>query len=854
MTHRQFFGHLRQGLRAAVPDGNAVTVKLEIGGTRPQTPSVTLPIAGPGAVEAIVPTAIRTRHPAPGTVDFRAGALPFISFHQPGLPWAFSEGAVADAVLRPFLGLICVPENGVALQDAGQIQVATITAADPALPDPAVFAHLAHIEDPDAGADTPGDRAFSRILSAQNLSPFMDYQALLVPLTEVGRAAALGQDPRAGKDAAWDGGETTLPQALPVFASWRFRTGPARGAEDILRDLRAIPPEGQPAAVPPIQTATALVPNMSSTVPRRAVFTVETIPAADDPAFVDALDPGPIGGRLPLPHYGAEHAAGTPNPPRWLREINQDAGLRVMAGHGAALVRRHQDDIIGFILDDIGALEEANAVLARAHSAMLVTKRIHKRLQDKSPDLSSWLRLAGPAAQRTGVIGGSLSSRVAGTAGAALSDPALRRSLAAGGALDRDSKADTSDLIPAMERREVLNAQPPDIATPLGRDFQHALGGGGSVQGPADERLGARKILAALAEAQPVPLRPIEGGNDAFEDLTKTLGEDRRRPDRPDRMATIDNAASLPFEIAQALDPAQSVPPRIRDRITGVDLPEPLPPRIEIPEPVWPKPLLELLFKHDPATLSPSLAHLPPDGVMALQLDAATVDAVMAGANDEVLRELRWRGIPVPFAVSPVRRMYPALSDGTPALPDSKPMVDWGNRAVGAGRSSAVGLVVLIRSALFRRFPGSIVTLVEAQWSAGSPKIREASGRVHKPVIMGDLGPDLVYLGFEPSRDAMVGDPDPANRKPGGFLVFEQTDQGISFGLNATNAQGAGGSSTWNALSWDDLQNETLTKAARPTGETRDSITWGANAASMAAILLERPVTLALHVSDLTGE
>ena len=860
MSTRRFFGYHRTGLRAIARNGGEVGLQLRLEGTANDTHRVDLKLAGPGAVEGITAQAIRTMHPRPGTTGLRAGELPFIEFHSPALPWSFSLADIVEAAISPFVGLICVPEDGLILnRDALPLPRAIITAADPPLPDPEAFALLAHVEDPQAGSAI-GSRAFSRLLSAQKLRPHHEYFALLVPLSEAGRAAGLGEAPRAGMADAWPADAASLDVALPVYAHWTFRTGPSRSAEEMLRDLRAVPPAGTPAAVPVHASTQPLVPGFTGPVERRAVLAAS--PSSNDPdsAFAAALDAGPRGARLPLPSYAAEHVDdGLASNPQWFTQLNRNAGLRVMAGHGAALARRHQDAIVGFILDDAGAIEQANAVLARAHAAMRASGRIHARLAKPGTTLSALLRMAGPAARRTRIGDESLASRLEGSIEAVLTNGSFRRRLAAGGPLDRDRTADTRNLLDPLDEAAWQVALGPDLAgaVGLGTNFATTLNRGGELHtsgrepdGPEETSVDPRKLIEDLVEGLPQRSRRVDDGAVGFAALGKGLEEFSRR----DTRAPKPNRAPISVaEIRVALDPAHTVPPRIADRITGVDLSDPLPSRIVIDEPVWPHPLLELLFAYDPATLSPSLQHLPPDGVMALQLDPAVVDAVMAGANEEVMRELRWRQIPVPHAVSPVRRMYPCPDNGTPPQPDSKPMVGWGDRPIGEGRTNSVGLVVLIRSAIFRRFPDTVVTLSEAVWSQANAPIREVNpNRQHAPMVMGSLGEDLVYLGFAPSRDEMVGDPDPQNNRPGGFLVFEQSEGGLSFGLNASAATGSGASNSWNGLSWLDLATPGITKGA--LNETRDGLAWAQSSAAMAVILMERPVTLAIHVSDLVEE
>jgi hypothetical protein len=273
-------------------------------------------------------------------------------------------------------------------------------------------------------------------------------------------------------------------------------------------------------------------------------------------------------------------------------------------------------------------------------------------------------------------------------------------------------------------------------------------------------------------------------------------------------------------------------------------------------EPVWPHPILPELFAIDPAILSPGLSELPDDGVMALSLDAAAVDAVVLGANSEVLRELRWRGIPHDPLTSPVRRVFPAPSSTGELPPDTAPLSSWSSaRALGEGRAAVVNFVVLIKSQLFRKYPETVITLVEAQWDATGSRRELDPDRTHLPKVMGRLGDAVTYVGFSQDRLEMVGDPDPAANRPGGFLVFEQPDGGLTFGLGDDVEDQAEPRhiGSWNQLAWSDLTQPEI-GAVVLNAEVDGPLDWGRDSATMAAILVERRTTVALHVSDIAGE
>ncbi|MDD9206344.1 hypothetical protein PU560_07665, partial [Georgenia sp. 10Sc9-8] len=176
------------------------------------------------------------------------------------------------------------------------------------------------------------------------------------------------------------------------------------------------------------------------------------------------------------------------------------------------------------------------------------------------------------------------------------------------------------------------------------------------------------------------------------------------------------------------------------------------------------------------------------------------------------------------------------------------------SRALGGGRLGTLGLIVLIRSQLFREYPETVITLVEAAWDPETDRRELDPDRTHLPQVMGRLGEDVTYVGFTPDRRDMVGDHDPAAGRPGGFLVFQQPDGGLTFGLNDdVDDAGPRTLDSWNALAWSDLTAPEI-RADTLQATVAGPLVWGQNSATMAAILLERPVTLALHVSDIARE
>lgn len=856
MTTGRFYGWMRRGVRALEGATDQVVLDVAVGGKDPVR--ATLPLAGPGQVENLQPGAIATVDPAPGSGDHRAGALAFATLRDPALPWLMSPRAPSAGRLMPWLALICVPEVTSTIAQGGPLPILTaqglLRDGVSALPTPNSLDLGAHVHDPDGTAQdvAPGPRAVSRVLCLQRLEAGTTYHACIVPVFEAGRLAGLGQTSVGADGFAW--APDTDQVTLPVYYHWRFSCGPGRGVEDVLRDLtpHVIAPELVAEIAVSDRFAAPVEALAGQKLPVRTLFSPLAPPdVAPNAALRPALAQTDAQGdpQLPLPSYGRDHAgvedaSGGAMPP-WFAAVNQDPGLRRLAGAGAALVRAQQDPMVGFVRSSAGAIDEANAILGRAHAAKSMNRRLTQAL-DKA-ELPALARFAGPAADRIRV--GSAQGRttlakvINDTDTGALSEAAVSR---------------------RAVRHGVSSAQ-----------VQDALGAVANQMARADDVAGAsagRDLIGAMVSATKGETLPQLSGNMRFVDLLGRLAdgglrsvdiEDRptserqvhwgdatrarsMQPGQQTGLPSLENAHSTAADVRRALHPDTSVPPRIAARLVGagVDPDAPLKTRI-VTEPVWPEPVIDQVLRMAPELLAPGLSGVPQDAIAGMRYDPAAMEAIMVGANHELMRELRWRGVPCDTAVSPVRRAFPAPTRGGTLVPDLAPLRAWQDTDLGTHSEGAgIDFVAMMRSSLIRRFPNVVITLNRAKLKDGRRVLDTARAPV-APAITGTLGEDLVYFGFPP-----VGD---LGQDAGWFLTFVQPDVGLSFGINAASGNAARSPDelpSWNALSWDDIGGDTLHEGAI-SGVPLEGLGWGRDAGEMAAILLERPVTVALHLSDL---
>ena len=210
-------------------------------------------VRGPGDIVGLIPGQVVRTDPIDGAVGVEPNYFAQIEFDRPDLPWLFTPAAAVGERLRPWLVLVVVDLDGPnpgTLSDASPLPRLQVPAgAASQLPDLAasyLWAH-AQVVTPDGqtvAAALGGDPRLSssRLLCPRHLEPYRWYLAAVVPAFDVGRLAGLGQpvtESDEGRlDPAWQpGGEAVLP----VYYSFRFRTGEEADFESLARKLEGRP-------------------------------------------------------------------------------------------------------------------------------------------------------------------------------------------------------------------------------------------------------------------------------------------------------------------------------------------------------------------------------------------------------------------------------------------------------------------------------------------------------------------------------------------------------------------------------------------------------------------------------------
>jgi hypothetical protein len=218
-------------------------------------------------------------------------------------------------------------------------------------------------------------------------------------------------------------------------------------------------------------------------------------------------------------------------------------------------------------------------------------------------------------------------------------------------------------------------------------------------------------------------------------------------------------------------------------------------------------------------TIVPTLSDVPDNTVSLLKTNPRFVEGFLAGLNNEMSRELLWRGYPADFRATYFQSFWDrrAAAGAAPAT-DIPPIAAWpaqkrlGDIAAGADNL----LVFMLRGEITRSYPDAIIYMVRASWHTGQPRPSLGTEELH-PVMSGTLKPDVAFFGFAIAQAEAIGSGDPT--QPGWFFLIQEHPCAPRFGLKPDAAPGA--------------------------------LPPGSNSASTANTYLQPPVRMAIHARDL---
>lgn len=861
---QQYLSHVRTGLAGqAEQTTGGFVARPTVGFTTPdgdRAADADVDLLDAAHVVGLTDAAVAERVPPQDSHDALPGRLAFVELTDPTSPWRLPMPAPADGSGPvPWLALVCLPTNAVRVMATRRPLPVLALGPDAGahLPDEATRRLLAHVETDDAG--TPRR---ARVLAPTRLVAGTAYVAALVPVTERGRQAGLGLEVTADPATlAWTADR--IPDELPCYDTWTFRVGTVPRFEDVVDRLHPAPADPvRPTAVLRDASAALLGAGPDTEVALRAPFSVDPDePDSDDPLrpqLAPLLETATVDdGTLGLPVHGRHHRPGA----AWVQDIATAASLRLAAGLGARIADANRDALAAHALARAGAVDQANALLARARGAVLANTPTWRTLVDVARDRpAAVVAMLAPLLDRVAVTDGGpdMATRVAGTVADQLRSPAARRAVR--GARRRRAGGGTED--PAEVRAAPLGAALRDLSlratepvVPPGKAIVPAADTGTVQRGRTWPSNGdPLAAVGQLIEGQPP--RAVElaeedaDAQEAIEEDRAAAGTAVGRPSAPE------DASAVARELVLALEPATVVGARVNGRLTMAEElgrePDELAPLLL--EPGWPVPVVEALAAIDPGLVAPASRSLPADGVMLLSLDRPCLEALLAGANHTALANLAWRRYPVADRASPVRRLFGRPPTGAAPQPpaDAPPLRIWG-RALGSNLDRANGdpgvattpsAVLLLRSPVFDVYPETVLFLARAV-DDGDRLVPSTSRSDHEfPVAFGRLGPGLAYAGFTPTADELAG-------RVGGdgwFVILQGPEGRDGFALDAA----PGGTAT--DPSWHDVGDGDGPAVAFSATAGGANPFRAVSPAAAASLLLDRPVTVALHAAHLLPE
>ncbi|NLD67657.1 MAG: hypothetical protein GX644_02465 [Limnobacter sp.] len=247
--------------------------------------------------------------------------------------------------------------------------------------------------------------------------------------------------------------------------------------------------------------------------------------------------------------------------------------------------------------------------------------------------------------------------------------------------------------------------------------------------------------------------------------------------------------------------------------------------------PSFDQPMVEALRDLAPDLVLPGLDTVPEDSVLGLETNRRFVEAFIVGLNFEMARELVWRGFPTRQDATFFDRFW----GGAPDVP---PLDRWGTRRLGDPNTAEPRerFVMLMRSALLRRYPNALIYLTPAIATAGARAPSDDPALERLPVFAGTMPPDISWFGFDVPTAEVVGQ-SAGGTGNGYYLVIQQHPTEPRFGLHPDASAGVAG--------------HVAASGSAPAGQPLGGHEWGRNSAHMAAIVRRLPVRLAIHASQL---
>jgi len=518
-------------------------------------------------------------------------------------------------------------------------------------------------------------------------------------------------------------------------------------------------------------------------------------------------------------------AAGTPSP--WVRSLNDDPRYRAIAGMGTWLGIEAQEELMDAAVEQSGALQDIATKIRQLALGVDLSSRLWQRrlpddltlrLQVFGPALARLPASTGGSVLSQVTGRHPKAGRDSPLAAAQFSSAAMRmlrngtsrtRHLQTPRTIDRKALLEAASQPPDKPKRDpsgvplasqVVRADfdgPPltqkvldqisrfaghRLTDPSIDSFGNALLGAGATQSVVNC---VKAKLRDLRDNQ----RVLVGSREI---LLQVVGTCSRRvsqdfsvdvlvsctpPVPPDRFTAIP-LGPLGGVVSQAIDPTRADSPgrgRMQDVIGNFLIGNLAPPELPLglDFPTW-----QLVKKYALDWLLPGVGTVPENSIVALQTNPVFVDAFLTGINAQFLAEARWRNLWIQRRFTPLRMFWGHIDPKTGRrTADIQPLSEWAKPAAltkdlgdkshqvidPRDASGNNDLVILFRTELFRRYPGTLVYLTKPDAGLSTaaldtflkqppdftPPAAPNPKRIFGPIFMGNLTPDVVFFAFD---------------------------------------------------------------------------------------------------------
>ena len=243
--------------------------------------------------------------------------------------------------------------------------------------------------------------------------------------------------------------------------------------------------------------------------------------------------------------------------------------------------------------------------------------------------------------------------------------------------------------------------------------------------------------------------------------------------------ARTDPALTLPLRLASTVSIAKIALDKVSPHVAAFLPKSAVDHRFMIPRlfdrvMAWPhlrNPFYRDLADYDKNAFMPGIDDLPDNLIMLVQVNQYFIDAVMAGANYEMNRELLWRGFPTDLRGTPFQRFWGRTQRtllGILPLNDMEPMHQWRPQPLGKRTDENMvdpdRIALLVRGQLLRRYPNTAVYAWKKRTTPANPDpespdhtqlMKDANGNpfnadaIQTPVFSGFIPPDVTFFGFD---------------------------------------------------------------------------------------------------------